>query len=271
MPSLDPATATDLEQNLNINLNGIQIRYDFYVDIILDTLNKKGITAEVLRVFVLDLPAGANSSDVNNLKCLCEVKKDLQKASTVSGIFFVLKSRFSSFLDYEIFEFIREKFCLDCTDEKINYPAHLVTYLKKHRIVEFMKICPNMQWLFTSSSKHLTLKLGFEITCRLDDLHKTKSVVADILNFNPLILRIIKMEEGCVQLTLLIPGAVADAIFTNNRILTKEQEQRFKDASVLKLECNGFSFDFSDQQLPSGIYDYLLVHAATIQAECMHF
>ena len=98
-------------------------------------VEKKGVDAKQLSSFLLALPASTSTSDDQRFKRLSDLKDDLQNVQTVPDIFFILNSKYASFLDYEIFEDMLENYgCNDETNEKLKYPMHLKAYLQKHKI-----------------------------------------------------------------------------------------------------------------------------------------
>ena len=116
--------------------------------------------------------------------------------------------------------------------------------MEKHKIEEFVKINPKLEKL-KDASKKINIKLGIKKTPSLGSLRKVKEAVANILGLKGSTLRLLSVKKGCVQVTLLVPSAIADVIFTSDTKLTSQQEHKFKEASVLWLKCSGFKFDFS--------------------------
>ena len=225
MPPLDSATEAVLQRLLYRNLRRIKKQYAAYVDCVLEIVEEKGISARRLSAFLLNLPAYTSSSDDQEFKRLSGLKDDLQKADTVPDIFFLLNSKYASFLDYDIFQDILANYSPNESNEKLKYPVHLKAYLEKHKIKEFVKINPKLKKL-NDTSKKVNVKLGIEKTQSLDTIKKVKEAVEDILDLEPFTLRLLSIKKGCVHVTLLIPASIADTIFTSDTVFSSEQEMQ---------------------------------------------
>ena len=59
--------------------------------------------------------------------------------------------------------------------------------------------------------------------------------ICEILGIMPSVLLIIGIQQGCVEITFSIPKHISQQIF--RKPLTKEQEQQFRAASILRLSC----------------------------------
>ena len=212
------------------------------MDCVLTIVEEKGVTAERLSIFLLNLRAFTD--DKYPVPILSGMRAEIRNAGSVIKIFDILSSKYASFLDYNIFQSILKKY----GDEKcLEYPKHLEDFVKKHKIVEFVKINPKLKKL-SNTSKKLNIKLSIKKTQSLDSIKRVKEAVASILNLDPSTLRLLSIKKGCVQVTLLIPATIADLLFTRDTKLSADQQQRFREASVLWLECKGIRFDFKEDQ-----------------------
>ena len=240
MSSLDSDTEADLEQQLNRNLKQIQGQYADYVDCILTIVEENGVSAERLSAYLLNLCAFSND---RKEVILSDLRAEIESAGSVIKIFNILSTKYASFLDFDIFQSILKKYGRNESREDLNYPMHLEAYIKKHKIIEFIKINPNLEKL-NDTSKKLNIKFGIKKTCNLENLKKIKETVANILGLQPSTLRLLSVKKGCVLVTFLIPASIAECIFTSNTVFTPEMEERFVAASALWFQCNGFEFDF---------------------------
>ena len=162
----------DLEQQLDINLRHIQTHYACYVDCVRAIVKEKGVSAEELSSFLINLQA---SITTKKLRLLSDLKAELQKAEKITDIFILLSTKYASFLDYDIFEIILKRYGPnEDREELINYPVHLKAYLEKHKIKEFVKlhpqlINPKLQKL-GDESKKINIKLSIKRTQNLSTL-----------------------------------------------------------------------------------------------------
>ncbi len=238
---MDPDVRMDLEFILKKYLKEIIRKYASYVDTLRAIIEEKGVSPEALQSFLLSLPATSQSQ--NMLTLLSDKEQELEKCTTVTAIFSFLTTKCTSFLNYDIFESILERY--NISDDQ-QYSDHLKVYIKKHKISEFAKINPLLK--SKKGSKELILKFNINNTCRLAKVHELKTLIAEILDLRPSALEIVDIKDGCVVVTFLIPTSVADAIFTPNTVFTSQQEDKLQAASVLWLKCNGHTFDFREEE-----------------------
>ena len=248
---MDPDIEMDLEQQLDRNFKVIGRKYADYLDCICTILEEKGVTAQKLNAYLLYLPASTKEdNDKSNFHLLSHIKAELRSATELTDIFVLLSSKYS-FLDCDIFEMIRERYCPNEKREDLTYPVHLKEYIEKHKIDEFVRlnpklINPKLKKLLNNQSKELIMKLNIKRGRNLDTLMKAKKDVANILGLKASALRFCGVKKGCVLVTLLLPASIADSIFKDNSVFTSEQEIKFRAAEVLWFECNGFKFDFRE-------------------------
>ena len=158
----------------------------------------------------------------------------------------MLIKEYASFLNYEIFQLIVDKYQLDNGQEEFKYPDHLKAYVNEHKISEFVEINPLLKD-FTDSSKEVILKIDIVATSRLAKIKNLGTKFAEILHVNPITLRLLDIKEGCVVVTFLIPTPVAKIVFNKYTTLTERQIQDFKTLAILWMKCNGCYFFFKEQ------------------------
>ena len=239
----------DLEQQLKIDLKQIQTRYASYIDCIHAIVEEKGINATILSTYLINLPASTNTDDERKLQLLSDMKTELQKAEKINDIFSLLSLKYASFLDYDIFETIREQFSVNEDRDELTYPVHLKAYIEKHKIKDFVKLNlnPKLQKL-GDDSKKITIKFGIKRIQSLSTLKEVTGAVANILGLRASVLRLYGVKKGNLLVTSLIPASIADAIFTSDTVFSSEQEHEFRAVSVMWFECNGHKFDFREKK-----------------------
>ncbi len=244
---MDPDVKEDLEFILENNLRKIIAIYACYVDTIRGIIKEKGVTPEDLKSYLLSLSAFSQSSVGQQLALFYDKETELKQCNTIAEIFIFLSAKCVSFLDYEIFQDILNYYKIDKDQERLKYSEHFESYIKKHKVSEFATVNPLLT-KYAKGSQKLVLKYDVEQTCRLAKIKKLQKFIAKILDLNPSALQIIDIKEGCVVLTFLIPASVADAIFTPDTVFTPQQEDELRAKSVLRLMCNGYTFDFGREK-----------------------
>lgn len=230
----------DLHYQLEQNLDQIMQRYASFVSCLCDNVKKKEITVENLRTYLLKQRAFAGSDgDDKRDMLLSEVRTKLQKAGTINEIFDLIGEEGTSYLNYDIFKFILDKYCHDVEDDDLKYPEYLKEYIEQHNVKEFFEINPQLE-KDTAGYKKLQLKFDIEQTSKMVKLVNLKPAIAKILGLMPSALRLVDVEEGCVVATFLIPTFVADDIFPADKKMATHEADALRALSVLWVKCENY-------------------------------
>lgn len=226
----------DLEYILVKNLREIIAKYASYVDSLRAAIEKKKISVDNFRSYLLSMPA---SSD-EKLTLFSDVKSELKKRTTITDIFDFLKTEYASFLDYEIFDDI-------CTHYKVKvtlkYGILLKQYAEKHKITELANRFPQLNK--TGCKETIAMKFDIEKTCRLAQVKDLQKHVANALGVCPSALHIYNIQDGCVIITFVISASVAEAAFTFDKAL---QKAKFRAVSALWLKYKESIFLFGKEK-----------------------
>ena len=273
---LDPDIRKDLVHQLKLNRDQIICRYANYVSCLCDCVKEKGVTVEHLRTYLLKLPAFTGCSDDKQENVLLsDVKNQLKDADTIHKIFDLIGEERTSFLNYDVFKFILEKYCSDVKHEDLKYPEHLKAYVDQHSIKEFFEINPSLEKC-TASCKKLQFKLDIEPTCKIAKIIDLESAIASILGLRPSALHLIGVAEGCVVVTFLIPAFVADVLFPADKKMTAEEARRFEALSVLWIRCGAYREEIGSRDKQEQVKEMLIcpICLDTVSVpkllQCMH-
>ena len=140
--SLDSATLEDLEQQLDLELQHITNRYASYVHCIRKSIKEKGVTAEDLCAYLMNLRAFKPGNRKQMPVLLSGMRDELERAKTIDKIFIILSDKCASFLNFEIFQSIADDYEIDKNQERLNYPQYLREYAEKHKLSEFIDMNP---------------------------------------------------------------------------------------------------------------------------------
>ena len=162
--------------------------------------------------------------------------EELKAADTIEKIFMVLNDYFS-FFNYHILEHIIEELGTEEDKSRLKtYKEHFNKYAKR-KIFE----CP--------SEFGPVRDAGYaDIVVKLDVEHE-KFTVAEIKLFGHKlseivhissqgVLRLCRVEKGCIELIFQVPSFVQQKIFP----LSREQEIALKEEGVIKLKCGKYHF-----------------------------
>jgi hypothetical protein len=174
------------------------------------------------------------------------VRDGLRDASTVKDLFYLL-SEHTSFLDYQIYIDIAEKYNINVEEEKEKYLSNLKEYVNKHSISELVehKIIPTLHKESSNGSKKLVIKLDIKMSGKLAKLIDLKVAIALLLGFQPYALQVYYIEEGSILVTFLVPAGAAACVFPSDKKFSKEENEAFRSLSVVWLEYDNCKFHFS--------------------------
>ena len=123
----------------------------------------------------------------------------LGNAKSLYEICDIIARYYSSFLDYDIFQEIVDKFNLGKHVE-LEYSKHLEAYIKKHHISEFVAINPSLKKT-ANTSKELVLILDTEAMSKHGKVTDVKYSIARILDQNSSTIRFMDIDEASQQLS----------------------------------------------------------------------
>ena len=162
--------------------------------------------------------------------------QDLQSAESIEKVLYIISDYFS-FFNYRVIEHIVDGLGTDQDRVELqNYKREFDEYSKR-RIYE----CPP-DYGSKSSVDHADLV--FKVDSMYDDftveeLSKFQHKLSRILGVSPQsVLRLCRVEEGCLQLIFQVPSFVQQEIFP----LTSEQETALAAEGVIRLTCGDYKF-----------------------------
>ena len=225
---------------LKRNVKSIALKYDLYVSHILKALKRKGTNAEDLCSDLLTIPATSLAEqDLTLLSA--HIKAELMKANELDDIFHLLVTKYtSSFFNYEIFQYIVEKYEIDHGEEVLQYPEHLKAYIMKHKVPECFEYVNNVSRMtHDPDATFIELLLKFD-TSEISNIMDLKTSIAEILGINPMALQLHDCEQGDSVIVFLIPTPVANLLFNKHTLLTELQKEQFRAWSVRWIRCNDY-------------------------------
>jgi hypothetical protein len=191
-------------------------------------VKESGVSVEDFRTYLLKLPAFASD---HHDTLLSGVRAEMKKADTINKLFDLIGEEYTSFLNYDIFQSILNKYCKGVDCEDLKYPEHLKAYVDEHNVAEFCSVNPQLAKTSTTSEK-LHFKFDIEKTCRVGKVFDLKPKIAKLLGVIPSALQLFSVEDGCIIVTYLIPAFVAENIFAEDGDMTVEQWTAFQALSV---------------------------------------
>lgn len=193
-------------------------------------LERSTVTVDALVLFLEKVPGYGRKSLFD------EEISDLRKAENLSSVVRIVRNRCSWF-NHSFLGDIIEAYCEDNKRIKRaheDYCLHLQRYCK-HRV----KMYPhnplkNGYGYGGKKDKELIMKVDKKWEeIRLEELEELIFNLARILKVPRHSLHLCSVKNGCVQLTLLVPSYIPDAVFP----LTTEQKTAMMEMGVIDLQC----------------------------------
>ena len=228
----------DLQQQLQHNLNEILERYRHYVLHIRGSVERMKISIESLLDHLFYLPGMKHHYNKEKHELLHGKREKLKTMKTIRELFLLLDEECTSFLNYGIFQSIATEYGINEDCDELKYPEHLKAYLKKHTISEFAMVNPGLQKKYDSSKKEFICKFDIEYTERVAKVANLQIRIADILGLNAGSLELVDVNDGCVEVTFLVPAHIADTTFTQDPAFTPQQVKELQAIKIIWLKCD---------------------------------
>ena len=177
--ALDPKVRMDLHYLLRNYREKIRTQFACYVSEIYGKIKVRGIDISKIKDF---------------LENVFNFKFDLEQANSLDDIFILLMRRDKTsfgFLNYHIYESLRNKFIPEERDEAFKYPDYLKAYVNKHRLSEFLEINPKLKEIDTSNN---IVHIIFDIQA-FDNVLELQESLAAVLEIRPSELQILNIEQ----------------------------------------------------------------------------
>ena len=232
----DPlATAMELqdsEEKLITETYDIQSEFNILFGMVRRNLVSQGVTVKEFVLFLKRVPGYGGKSLFDT-----EVSK-LSKASDLVDVFEVVGDHCSWF-NHSFVEQIVKMYCKG--NKKVEkahkeYCTHLQKYCK-HRV----RKCPLKKEFGSGGKKDVMMIMKVDRewdNIRIEQVEEVVFNVARILNVARHVLMLSSVQQGCAQLTLLVPSYLPDAVLP----LTAQQEASMVKMGVTDLQCGSYHF-----------------------------
>ena len=163
---------------------------------------------------------------------------DLHKAKDLNSVFRIVKSRCSWFNHSFLGNIIKAY----CNDDKQIKKCHQA-YLDNLHEYCHNRVCSLMNGFKVGSGEKEDQKMIVKVDekweeIRIEQLEEVIFNLADELQVPRNTLHLCTVENGCLQLTLLVPRYIPDEVFP----LTTEQEGALRKIGVTALQCGTYNF-----------------------------
>ena len=187
--------------------------------------------------------------------------EDVRKKATLKAVFADVLSDYYSWFNHLLIENIIETFCRkspDINDRLIEFKQKFSDY-SKQRISECVHrngYGPGRE----TDVKELVLKVDKKWSiARVKQLTRIRNTVAKILKVKKHTLYLRTVENGCFQMTFLVPEFVAATVFPLK--FPTEQKAALLEAGVIELHCDGYDLhlgspSYESQESDSEVFTF---------------
>ena len=233
----------DFRYLIQLDLKEIKKRFITLQFEVRESLCKKVSHKKIVAHVLSDYEDVFENADCKTISLFSDADEEkLNFATSVDQVFQVLR-KYWNFLKCEILYSIVDH-CGDDTDQaKVkDYQEQLKSFFEKRKVSEVPKE------LMSSSSVD---EMREKVLIKLDkqdppwrEITDLEFRICEILGIMPSVLLIIGVQEGCVEITFSIPKHISQLIFS--KPLTREQEEHFREESILSLSCGHIHLTFHD-------------------------
>ena len=226
----------ELKGRLRFESREIMMQFQELVSATIESFIGRNVSPKELLSHVMTLGAFRPVFKEPQVPVFCHRFKELKAADTIYDIFLVLNDYFS-FFNYQLIEHIIKALGTEKDKAKLQRYKNAFDQHAKRRIFQcFPEFGP------LSDIEHA------DIFVKLDSQYDNYTVIqiegfrhklSDILHLSSQgILRLCRIEKGCIQLRFQVPLFVQQEIFP----LSREQERALADVGVIKLTCGEYQF-----------------------------
>ena len=233
---LTPEQQEGLSIRLCVESEDIVDKFWYLHSRVLKSLCKQHVSVDKLVAHLLSLRAFNPVYKDSQKPVLQTFFQELQNAGSIENVLLIIKDYFS-FFNYRVIEHIVDGLGTDQDRVELqNYEKEFDEYSKR-RVYE----CPP-EYGSKSSVDHADLVVKVDSVYEeftVKELKKFQYRLSRILHVSPQsILRLCRVEEGCLQLIFQVPSFVQQEVFP----LSSEQESALVAEGVIRLTCGDYQF-----------------------------
>ena len=233
---LSPEQQEELRIRLCVESEDIVREFGHLHSRVYESLCKRNVPVDKLVTHLLSLGAFDPVYKGSQKPMLQTILQELQNAGSIEKVLFVIRD-YISFFNYHVIEHIVNELGTDQDRAELQNYQKVFGEYSKRRVYE----CPP-DYGSKSSADHVDLVVKVdsvyeEITVK--ELKKFQYRLSRIFCVAPQsVLRLCRVEEGCLQLIFQIPSFVQQEIFP----LPSEQERAMTAEGVIRLTCGNYQF-----------------------------
>ena len=240
-PYLNPSGLNDqqlqeLQGKLRLESEEIMIQFQELVSATIESLIRRNVPPKKLFCHVMTLGAFGPVFKEPQVPVFSHRFKELKTANTIYDIFQVLNDYFS-FFNYQLIEYIIKALGTRNDKAKLQrYKKNFNQYAKRRTF----ECLPEFGPVSDADHADIFVKLDSQYdNYKVAQIERFRHKLSEILCVSSQgILRLCRVDEGCLQLMFQVPTFIQQEIFP----LSREQEKALLAVGVIKLTCGEYQF-----------------------------
>ena len=201
-----------------------------------NSLNRRKILPKKLMCHIMTLGAFHPVFKEPQVPVFCHCFRELKAAKTIHDIFLVLNDYFS-FFNYQLIEHIVK--ALGTRNDKAKLQRYKEDF-NQYAMRRIFESLPEFGPVSDADHADVFVKLDSQYeNYTVTQIEWFRNKLSDILRISSQgILRLCRVDEGCVQLMFQIPSFVQQEVFP----LSNKQEKALSAVGVIRLTCGEYQF-----------------------------
>ena len=226
----------ELQGKLRLESQEIMMQFQDLVSATIESLIRRNVSPKKLLSHVMTLRTFGPVFKEPQVPMLCHRFKELKDANTIYDIFLVLNDYFS-FFNYQLIEHIIKALGTRNNKAKLQEYKKEFNQYAKRRIFECL---PEFGTVIDANHADIFVKIDSHYkNCTVTQIERFRHKLSEILCISSQgILKLCRVDEGCLQLMFQVPSFVQHEIFP----LSGEQEEALAAECVIKLTCGEYQF-----------------------------
>ena len=246
------------ESELEDETDSIQMKFNALVTNVRLDMQKQRLSPEDAAQHLKYMPALESVSANADTPLLNRRVEEIRMKPTLIAVFDVL-SEYYSWFNYQLIENMIDAFCAESpnvTDQLQKFQEALREYSKERVFECNAEYGPGRE----TDVKELVLKVDKKWNnVRVKQLKRIRRTVANILKVKKHTLYLRTVENGCFQMTFLVPEFVAVTVFPLR--FPTEQKAALLEAGVIQLHCDGYDLhlgspSYESQESDSEVFTF---------------
>ena len=240
-PYLDLSGLTNEQQQelrgrLRSESREIMIKFQELVSATIESLIRQSVSQDKLVSHIMTLGAFDSVLKEPQVPVLCHRLKELKAANTMYEIFLVLNDYFS-FFNYQLIEHIIKALGTEEDRAELQRYKESFNQYAKRRIFECL---PEFGPVSDEDHADIFVKLDSQYdNYTVAEIEEFRHKLSDVLQVSSQgILRLCRVDDGCIQLMFQVPSFVQHEIFP----LSGDQEKALSAMAVIRLSCEEYQF-----------------------------